>query len=234
MRPATAPLAPPHLAAAPCPACAPRDGPLSLRVHCTLRPSRTSPQRSPPQHSHMLYPDTALRGAPAQPSTEPLLGPARQPYNIRPTQSPVAPLHGPAPPPCASPHCALAPPRSAPLRSPKLRFCAAPRPVRFRPDRAVAERLRPVASSAQPRCPPHYRNLPGPTCQHTTSRGAWAAQAQQCHGSVPLRRPSPGSGACGQTAPCHQPARPHCGQAWSNKAGMPIPPPPPPHTHGPT
>ena len=166
MRQATAPLAPRHLAAAPCPACAPRDGPLSLWVHRALRQSRTSPRRSPPQRSHMLYPDTAPRTAPAQHSTEPPLSPARPAYNIRPTESPVATLYVPAPLPCASPHCALAPPRAAPLRSPKLRFCAAFRLVRFRPDRTAAERLRPVASSAQP--PAHLTAATSPAQRANT------------------------------------------------------------------
>ena len=92
------------------PRLAPRDGPLSLRVHLALRESRTSSRRSPPRRSHMLYPDTAPRTAPAQHSTEPPLSQARQPYNIRPTQSPIAPR--------TSPPRSPARPRTVPLRLP--------------------------------------------------------------------------------------------------------------------
>ena len=128
MRLATASLAPPHSAAAPCPASAPHDGPLSLRVHCALRQSRTSPRHSPPQRSHMLCPDTTLRCAPAQPSTAPLLSPARRPYNIRPCSPPsrpcTAPPCVPAMCPCATPRGALAEPQATLQR--RASPCAVP------------------------------------------------------------------------------------------------------------
>ena len=188
-------LAPPHPAAAPCPACAHRDGPLSLRVHGALRQSRASPRRGPavPRHNPTMCPCIAQHRTPAQSRAAAL---QHLPYAV-----PRHALHGLAPLPCASPHCTPVPPRAAPSRSPKLRYCAAPRPVRSRPDCAVAGRLRPVASSAQPPGPPRRRNLPVQACQHTTSRDVWPAQAQRGHGSAPPHRPSPGSRARGQTGP---------------------------------
>ena len=121
--------------------------------------------------------------------------PASRPLPYSPTISALAvPRRTPARPRPASLHCAPTPPRAAPLRSPKLRFSAAPRPVRLPPGRAVAERLRPVASSAQPPGPPHRRSLPGPASHRTAGRDAWPAQALWGHGSAPPPRPTPSSG----------------------------------------
>ena len=98
------------------------------------------------------------------PTLNPCLDPRNSPAPSCPAQTPITPPHSPAPLPCTSPHCAPAP-HATLLHRLAPRSCMAPRlvPVRFRPDRAAAVRLRPVASSAQPPGPPQLarRSLPG-------------------------------------------------------------------------
>ena len=138
----------------------------------------------------MLCPDAALRCAPAQPSTEPLLDPARQPCNIRPTQSPVTP--------CTALPRSPARPRTVPLCRPARRprgalsYATAPRLALCGPAPTVQL---PGALGLWPpqRSPPAH-----PTAATSPSEHADAPPAATCG----LHRPKGVTVAPLRTGPC--------------------------------